>query len=91
LKNCQKINYRRKAIASLSVSIWKICSIVKVQEERRHELFTEHGHRFFDLKRNGALNTVLPIVKLGWNGTDVHWPIPESELLANPNLTQNPG
>lgn len=65
--------------------------IVAVQQERRFELFTEHGHRFFDLKRNGALNTVLPIVKLGWNSTDIHWPIPETELLANPNLTQNPG
>lgn len=65
--------------------------IAAVQQERRFELFTEHGHRFFDLKRNGALNTVLPIVKLGWNSTDIHWPIPETELLANPNLTQNPG
>lgn len=65
--------------------------IAAVQEERRFELFTEQGHRFFDLKRTGALNTVLPIVKLGWNSTDVLWPIPETELLANPNLTQNPG
>lgn len=65
--------------------------IEAVQQERRFELFTEYGHRFFDLKRNGTLNTVLPIVKLGWNSTDVHWPIPETELLANPNLTQNPG
>jgi hypothetical protein len=65
--------------------------IAAVQQERRFEFFTEHGHRFFDLKRNGALNTVLPIVKLGWNSTDIHWPIPETELLANPNLTQNPG
>lgn len=65
--------------------------IEAVQQERRFELFTEYGHRFFDLKRNGTLNTVLPAVKLGWNSTDVHWPIPETELLANPNLTQNPG
>ena len=65
--------------------------IAAVQQERRFELFTEYGHRFFDLKRNGTLNTALPVVKLGWNSTDVHWPIPETELLANPNLTQNPG
>lgn len=65
--------------------------IAAIQQERRFELFTEYGHRFFDLKRNGALNTVLPIVKLGWNSTDAHWPIPETELLANPNLTPNPG
>lgn len=64
--------------------------IAAIQEERRFELFTEQGHRFFDLKRNATLNTVLPLVKLGWNSTDAHWPIPETELLANPNLTQNP-
>jgi tetratricopeptide (TPR) repeat protein len=65
--------------------------IAAVQGERRFELFTEYGHRFFDLKRNGTLNTALPIVKLGWNSTDALWPIPETELLANPNLTPNPG
>lgn len=65
--------------------------IEAVQQERRFELFTEFGHRFFDLKRNGSLNTVLSAVKPGWNSTDEHWPIPETELLANPNLTQNPG
>lgn len=65
--------------------------IAAVLEERRFELFTEHGHRFFDLKRTGAVDIVLPVLKLGWNSTDVHWPIPETELLANPNLTPNPG
>jgi hypothetical protein len=65
--------------------------IAAVLQERRFELFTEYGHRFFDLKRNGALDTVLPAIKPGWNGTDALWPIPETELLANPNLTQNPG
>ncbi|MBF4473064.1 RagB/SusD family nutrient uptake outer membrane protein [Flavobacterium sp. HJJ] len=62
-----------------------------VIQERRFELFTEYGHRFFDLKRNGLLDTVLPAVKPGWNSTDGVWPIPEKELLANPKLTQNPG
>ena len=65
--------------------------IAAVLQERRFELFTEYGHRFFDLKRSGALDTVLPLVKSGWNSTDQLWPIPETELLANPNLTQNPG
>lgn len=65
--------------------------IAAVMQERRFELFTEYGHRFFDLKRSGALDTVLPTVKPGWNTTDQLWPIPETELLANPNLTQNPG
>lgn len=60
--------------------------------ERRHELFTEFGHRFFDLKRTGHLDDVLSQSKPGWDHNDMLWPIPESELLLNPNLQpQNPG
>lgn len=60
--------------------------------ERRLELFTEFGHRFFDLKRTGRLDAVLLPLKAGWNSTDRNFPIPESELLLNPNLApQNAG
>lgn len=63
-----------------------------VLKERRVELFTEYGHRFFDLKRNGQLDAVLAVSKPGWNSTDSLWPIPEKELLTNPFLKpQNPG
>jgi hypothetical protein len=65
--------------------------VTAVLQERQWEFFTEYGHRFFDLKRTGTLNSVLPTVKSGWNSTDALWPIPETELLANPNMTQNPG
>lgn len=59
--------------------------------ERKAELFTEHGHRFFDLKRAGSINTILG-GKPGWSDTDRLWPLPQSELQANPNLApQNPG
>lgn len=59
--------------------------------ERRKELFTEYGHRFFDLKRTGKLDTFLT-VKQGWNTTDRLLPIPEIELSSNPNLKpQNAG
>lgn len=63
-----------------------------VLRERRVEFFTEYGHRFFDLKRAGIIDSELTTSKPGWNATDALWPIPESELLANPNLgLQNPG
>jgi hypothetical protein len=63
-----------------------------VLRERRVEFFTEYGHRFFDLKRTGTIDGVLSTSKPGWNATDALWPIPETELLANPNLgNQNPG
>jgi hypothetical protein len=57
-----------------------------VLRERRVELFTEYGHRFFDLKRSGTVNTVLSAVKPGWDATDSLLPLPETELLVNPNL-----
>jgi hypothetical protein len=63
-----------------------------VLQERRIELFTELGHRFFDLKRFAAANAVLSVVKPNWDSTDALLPIPETELLSNPNLgSQNPG
>ncbi|MEH6764677.1 MAG: RagB/SusD family nutrient uptake outer membrane protein [Aequorivita antarctica] len=63
-----------------------------IMQERRIELFTEHGHRFFDLKRTGSIDNVLPIIKPGWNGDDILFPIPQKDLLLNPNLQpQNPG
>ncbi|MCV9926610.1 RagB/SusD family nutrient uptake outer membrane protein [Flavobacterium sp. LS1R49] len=62
-----------------------------IQQERRKELFSEYGHRFFDLKRRGKLDAALS-GKSGWNTTDSLLPIPESELSVNPNLgPQNPG
>lgn len=59
--------------------------------QRKLEFFTEYGHRFFDLKRTGKADTVLPLTKPGWDTYDNLWPIPENELLSNPNMTQNPG
>lgn len=62
-----------------------------VLAERRSELFTEFGHRFFDLRRLGLLDTTLGAVKPGWQSTDRLLPLPENELLLNASLTQNPG
>ena len=63
-----------------------------VLQERRLELFTEFGHRFFDLKRFNKIQPVLSAVKPGWDIHDDLFPIPEAELNLNPNLKpQNPG
>lgn len=63
-----------------------------VIRERRIEFFAELGHRFFDLKRYGALDSVLTGIKPGWNTSDALWPIPSQELSANPKLNpQNTG
>ncbi|WP_417364317.1 RagB/SusD family nutrient uptake outer membrane protein [Galbibacter sp.] len=66
--------------------------LTAILQERRVELFTEHGHRFFDLKRSNKLDVVLDPIKEGWDTTDQLLPLPEKELLVNPNLLpQNPG
>ena len=63
-----------------------------VSDERKFELFTEQGHRWFDLKRTGKAEEILSPLKPNWKSTDVFLPLPEAELLLNPNLLpQNPG
>ena len=59
--------------------------------EKRREFFTESGHRFLDLKRWGRLDE-LKAVKPNWEDYKKVWPLPQSELLLNPNLyPQNTG
>lgn len=66
--------------------------LAAILRERRVEFFTESGHRFFDLKRASELNNALTPVKPGWNSNEALFPLPENELLLNPNmLPQNPG
>jgi hypothetical protein len=62
-----------------------------IMHERQIEFFAECGHRWFDLKRTGNMNAVLGAEKTGWKATDSLYPIPISELQANPSLTQNAG
>lgn len=66
--------------------------IADILKQRRFELFTEFGQRFFDLKRTGKLDETLTASKPGWKTTDRLWPLPALELSANPNLKpQNQG
>jgi starch-binding outer membrane protein, SusD/RagB family len=65
--------------------------LAAIEQERRVELFSEWGHRWFDLKRTGRATAVLSPVKPGWTATDMLYPIPYSELSLNANMTQNPG
>lgn len=63
-----------------------------ILKERQSELFTEHGHRWFDIRRFGIAGQILSSVKSEWQPTDINLPIPETELLINPSLNpQNPG
>jgi hypothetical protein len=61
-------------------------------QERKVELFSEFGHRFFDLKRLDKLDAELNLTKPSWSTYMKNLPIPQRELLLNPNLLpQNNG
>lgn len=63
-----------------------------IEEERNKELFSEWGHRWFDLKRLGKADEVLGEFKGSyWQPTDIYYPIPIGELQNNHEITQNPG
>lgn len=74
--------------------------MLRVEQERRVELFTEWGHRWFDLKRWKSVSgdasktradDILPLTKPGWKSTAVLMPIPSDARKTNSSLTQNPG
>ena len=83
---------RNRAGLGNTTALTQSALIVAVLEERQRELFTELGHRFFDLKRTNTLSNVLSPTKPGWDANDTLLPLPDAELLLNPNLKpQNPG
>lgn len=65
--------------------------LLAIEQERRIELFSEVGHRWFDLNRTNRASAVLGAEKGGWTATAALYPIPQSEISNDPNLTQNPG
>ncbi len=73
--------------------------LAAVEKERKAELFGEWGHRWFDLKRTPGLmggktradEVIGGMRPATWASTDVLYPIPDAQRVANPALTQNPG
>jgi hypothetical protein len=82
----------RAGTIALATTLNSADALLAVENERRLELFTEYGHRWFDLIRTGRVAAVLGAYKgTTWDANDNVWPIPATQLLANPALTQNPG
>ena len=65
--------------------------LTALEHERWVELFTEMSDRWFNLKRTGRIDAVLSLIKPQWKPFQALYPIPTSEITANPNLTKNPG
>jgi hypothetical protein len=81
----------RAGLPNLSSALSQSQVLSAVARERRIELFAEWGHRWLDLKRTGQADAVLAPIKSQWQPTAKLYPIPQSELIADPNLRQNPG
>lgn len=62
----------------------------QIDQERQIELMVEWGHRWFDLKRQGKLIEILSLSKsVNQNTFSAFYPIPEKEILTNPNIIGN--
>lgn len=88
----------RAGLGNYNGAMDKASLLKAIQHERQVELFTEWGHRWFDLKRTGALNalmagtTGITALKGGqWNLNDTILPLPLTEVTINPRLGQNKG
>ncbi|MBL4678005.1 MAG: RagB/SusD family nutrient uptake outer membrane protein [Mucilaginibacter sp.] len=66
-----------------------------ILHERQVELFTEWGHRWFDLKRTGKIDAVMssvaPTKNATWESYKALLPISQDEITADHNLHQTPG
>ncbi|MBO9684630.1 MAG: RagB/SusD family nutrient uptake outer membrane protein [Flavisolibacter sp.] len=86
---------RKRAGLNNNSSADRLSLLNAIMHERQVELFTEWGHRWFDLKRTGTVNSVMATVcaeKGGvWNTNWSLYPIPQTEIDKNSNLHQNMG
>lgn len=86
---------RTKAMLPGTTAADKDAMLAAIAHERRIELFTEWGHRWFDLVRTDKADQVMSIhtpLKGGvWDPNHKLLPIPFGETQLNTNIKQNPG
>lgn len=75
----------------LLVTLSKDVALLAVEQERKVELFSEWGHRWFDLKRTGRANDIVGQIKSKWEIEDQLYPIPYDETVRNKKIVQNLG
>jgi hypothetical protein len=87
-------------LPDLSTGLSKPNALLAVEHERQVELFTEWGHRWFDLKRTQRLDAVMTVVTPVKSGNTATWSsfralfaLPAGEVLNSPGLQgqQNQG
>jgi hypothetical protein len=84
-------------LKSLSMSLSQSDALKALEYERKIELFCEMGNRWFDMRRTGRINQIMPgiaVVKGSqWNNNWAIYPIPLTDIQNAPGLSkdQNPG
>jgi tetratricopeptide (TPR) repeat protein len=82
----------RAALPAVSASLTQAQMLSAIEQERKVELFGEWGHRWLDLKRTSRADAVIGAIKPAtYKPTAVLYPVPQSQILLNNSLTQNPG
>ncbi|UPL48140.1 RagB/SusD family nutrient uptake outer membrane protein [Hymenobacter sublimis] len=81
-----RVRTRAGLPALLAANVTQTSLLEAIERERRVELALE-GHRWFDLIRTGRAQSVLGIT----DATRLLMPIPNREIVNNPNMKQNPG
>jgi hypothetical protein len=83
---------RRAGLEGLPETLSKAEVLLAVENERRHELFLEEGHRWWDLVRTGRADAVLgAFPDKQWSPYKALLPVPSAEIDRNQNLAPNPG
>ena len=86
---------KRAGLADLPTGLSKDAFVDAVLQERSWEFFAE-GDRWYDLTRTGKFLTVIPKAtnpvypSRPVQAKNKYYPIPQDEVNANPELTQNP-
>jgi len=83
--------HTRAGLPAYPTSMSQADCLLAIQKERRLELFTEWGNRWFDLKRWGAIDSVLGAEKPGWKPYAALFPLPLDQVTYNVKLIQNTG
>ena len=86
--------------ADLSTSELNAATVLDwIFKERRIELACEEGHRWYDLRRRHIAGEIdlktwnfsSKRIDFAFKNDNVNFPLPEIEVIENPNLEQNPG